>query len=156
MAKGRKATPTALKKLRGTDQPCRLNKNEVQIEQITKLPAPPKYFSDTAKSIYKSKGKELIALKLIGTLDIDLFVTYCIEFANYIETNEIISKVPNDQLLSQEANIIYERLVKKNTRAWERVKTIATQFGFSPSSRASLKMPSKEKKDDITTYLSEL
>ena len=147
--KGRKATPTALKQIRGTNQPCRVNHNEPVSERIVKLPNPPAWFNKTAKSIYRNKGKELINMDLLSKIDLDLFVSYCHEYAVYLETSEEISKVPTVAILDALSEIAIQRLFKRNTLAWERSTKIAVQFGFSPSSRASLKLQPKEPKDDF-------
>jgi len=142
-----------LKKLRGTDQPCRINHDEPEGEKITKLPHPPSWFSKLAKSIYKNKGMELINMDLLTKIDLDMFVSYCVEYATYLETSEQISKIPAMALLDAQSELLFQRLNKQKSSSWERAKAIATQFGFTPSSRASLKLAPKEKKDDLETFL---
>lgn len=136
---GRKPLPTAVKKLRGTDQPVRINKNEPQTEIISKMPPAPDWFSDIAKKIYKTKSKELIAQNVMGKLDIDMFLLYCNEYATYVETSEAIKKVDYEDSLTEASDLIFKRLLKQNQRAWERAKSIAIEFGFTPSSRARVK-----------------
>lgn len=151
--KGRKATPTALKKIRGTNQPCRINNNEPEGEKIVKLPPAPKWFTTLAKLIYKKKGKELMNMNLLTKIDLDMFVSYCIEYATYLETSEQLSQIPSMALLDAQSELLFKRLQIQKASAWERSKTIATQFGFTPSSRASLKLAPKEKKDDFESFL---
>lgn len=151
--KGRKATPTALKQMRGTAQPCRISQSEPQAEKITKLPAPPTWFSALAKKIYKSKGKELINMNLLGLIDLDMFLSYCNEYAIYIESSEELSKLTFDAVLTDENEKVYQRLIKRNSVAWDRAKTIAIQFGFTPSSRASLKITPPKQVDEFDKLL---
>lgn len=152
--KGRKTTPTALKTIRGTDQPCRINSQEPYSEKIIKLPPPPIWFGKLARKIYRSKGSELINMNLLGQIDIDMFLSYCVEYASYLETTEEINKLEYDTILTDENEKVYQRLTKRNASAWERSKTIATQFGFTPSSRASLKLQPQQKQDDFEKFLS--
>jgi len=147
--KGRKATPTALKKIRGTDQPCRINSQEPESETITMLPPAPVWFTKLAKKVYKIKGSELIKMKLLSRVDLDMFVSYCVEYAAYLETSEQLTKIPSMALLDAESELLYKRLSQRNGTAWERSKTIATQFGFTPSSRASLKIVPPKKEDEF-------
>lgn len=134
--KGRKATPTALKKMRGTDQPVRVNKNEPDIQLIDKLPAAPKWFSLLAKNIYRNKGKELIAQNVMSSVDLDMFLLYCNEYATYIETSEWMRNINLDDKLSESQTERYKRVRQQNQQAWERSKSIAIEFGFTPSARS--------------------
>ena len=134
--KGRKPTPTALKRLRSTDQPVRINENEVSGGHISKMPPAPSWFSKMAKLIYKTKGKELMAQNIVGMLDIDMFLLYCNEYAKYIETSEQLSKTSATDSLSKDDEKVYQRISRENQHAWERAKAIAIEFGFTPSARS--------------------
>lgn len=141
--KGRKPTPTALKELRGTDQPVRINKNEPKLEAISKMPPAPAWFSSTARKIYKTKSRELIAQGVMSALDIDMFLLYCNEYATYIETSEEIRNIPLRAALSEANAEVYKRIRQQNQQSWERAKSIAIEFGFTPSSRARVKTINK-------------
>jgi len=136
--KGRKPTPSALKVLRGTDQPVRMNKT-TEAATISKLPPPPKWFSTTAKKIYKAKGQELINQNIMSSLDLDMFILYCNEYSIYIETSEVIAKIPYADKLSESSAEVYRRIRQQNQQAWERCKSIAVEFGFTPSARSRVK-----------------
>ena len=151
--KGRKPTPTALKKIRGTDQPVRMNNEELKIERIEKLPPAPSWFSKLAKKIYRGKGQELINQGIMRTLDLDMFLLYCNEYATYIETSELISKIPHNKKLSEDGEKIYRRVRQQNQQAWERLKSISTEFGFTPSSRAALKVTPEKEQDPLEKFL---
>lgn len=134
--KGRKPAPSALKKARGTDQPVRMNNQAIEPGKLSKMPPAPKWFSKTAKAIYKQKSDELIAQGVMSTLDIDMFILYCHEYATYIETSEVLTKIPYTDALSEASEKVHKRLTQQNSKAWERSKSIAIEFGFTPSSRA--------------------
>ncbi len=144
--KGRKPTPTGLKKMRGTDQPIRINDHETETNVISKMPTPPKWFSKLARKIYKSKSTELINQGVMGTLDIDMFVLYCNEYATYIETSEEIAKIPYNAKLSESSVEVYRRIRQQNQQAWERAKAIAIEFGFTPSARSRVTTAGKTEK----------
>lgn len=144
--KGRKPTPTALKKMRGTDQPVRINKKEAESNVISKMPPPPKWFGKLARKIYKGKSQELINQGVMGTLDIDMFVLYCFEYATYIETSEEMAKIPYNAKLSESSVEVYRRIRQQNQQAWERAKSIAIEFGFTPSARSRVTLAGKAEK----------
>ena len=148
--KGRKPTPTALKKLRSTERPCRVNDQEAQPATIEKLPPAPRWFSKMAKKIYRTKGQELINMNIMGTLDLDMFTLYCNEFATYIETSEQIAQIPLNAALGESSTEIYKRIRQQNQQAWERCKNIAIEFGFTPSARSRVNtIQNKEELSDF-------
>lgn len=134
--KGRKAIPSAMKVLRGTDQPVRMPEQENAPARVEKLPPAPKWFSALAKKIYKTKGQELINQNVIATVDLDMFLLYCNEYAAYIESSEELRKWKMTDNLGEDAMKRYKRLVQINKQAWERSKSIAIEFGFTPSARS--------------------
>lgn len=150
---GRKPLPTAIKKMKGTLQKCRTNKSEPVSSCVTKLPPAPKYFTASAKKIYKTKGDELIAKKILDTLDFDMFISYCIEYANYIDTSIELAKIPNDAQLGPNSEAIFNRLKLKNKQSWERAKAIAVEFGFTPSSRSRVKIAEQKIEDPFGNFL---
>ena len=148
MTKGRKPIPTAIKKIRGTNQPCRTNKNEINIDPVIKLPPAPRWFGKTSKKIYKQKGQQLQLLGVLTPLDFELFISFCQEYGNYIDTSIELSKVPHNASLSDQSEMVFLRISKINKISWERSKSIAAEFGFTPSARAKMILPEKENNND--------
>ena len=141
MTKGRKPVPTAIKQLRGTVQPCRTNPDEIQLEAVSKLPRAPRWFSDTAKKIYKTKGNQLRALGVLTSLDFELFLSFCREYADYIDTAAELEKIPVKAVLDEKNEAVYKRMAKINRESWERAVKLAAEFGFTPSARAKFHRP---------------
>lgn len=142
---GRKPTPSSIKKLRSTERPCRVNENEAEVVRIEKLPPSPSWFSNLAKRIYRRKGQELINQGIMSTLDIDMFLLYCNEYATYIETSEWIREIELDAEHDKAQVIRYKRVRQQNNQAWERCKSIAIEFGFTPSARSRVSAVGKQK-----------
>jgi P27 family predicted phage terminase small subunit len=138
MTKGRKPLPTAIKEMRGTVQPCRVNKNELRPDVLAKLPPVPRWFTKTQRKIYKAKGEQLRGMGVLTTLDIELFVSFCREYGNYIDSSIELEKIPLLASLSEAQGNIVKRVSKVNKESWERAKSLASEFGFTPSSRAKL------------------
>jgi P27 family predicted phage terminase small subunit len=141
MTKGRKPLPTAIKELRGTVQPCRTNKNEVKVDALEKLPPVPRWFTKTQRKIYKTKGEQLRTMGVLSPLDFELFISFCREYGNYIDTAISLDKVPIMSNLSETNDKIFKRISKVNKESWERAKSLASEFGFSPSARAKMVVP---------------
>ena len=146
--RGRKPTPNALKQIRGTIKPSRTNKNQMQPAALLKMPQAPRWFSAIAKKIYKQKSAELIAQGVMSSLDIDMFLLYCHEYAVYIETSAELSKTVLTENLSDKQEAIYKRIQRQNRQAWERSKAIAIEFGFTPSSRSRVTRPEATETDN--------
>ncbi len=72
---GRKKAPTALKVLKGTDQPCRLSKAEPKLA-ATKL-RPPTFLLPIAKKHGRAISKKLNAAGIINGTDTPAFAVLC-------------------------------------------------------------------------------
>jgi P27 family predicted phage terminase small subunit len=171
MPKGRKPTPTALKKLRGTTQPCRENKNELVGSPLIKLPSAPRWFKKNARKIYRAKGKQLQNLSLLTILDLELFISFCREYGNYLDTSaeldnygvnntlDFLAKIDFERIPLEKKDdvmealmfgedLILKRIQKINKESWERSKILASEFGFTPSARTKIAMPAGDNDGD--------
>lgn len=148
MTKGRKPTPTAIKQLRGTVQPCRTNPKELVLDPVSKLPNAPRWFSVTAKTIYKTKGNQLKEIGVLTVLDLELFISFCREYADYLDTAAELEKIPLKAILDEKSEQVFRRMSKINRESWERAKSLAAEFGFSPSARAKFSRPNIENPEE--------
>ncbi|MBR1576848.1 MAG: hypothetical protein IJ654_10450 [Bacteroidales bacterium] len=74
MAKGRKKISDEAKRLRGTDQPCRMDGAVVPVAApATTLPKA-KGLKGTAKKVYQVVGTELASKGLLEAVNLDLLV----------------------------------------------------------------------------------
>ena len=140
MTKGRKPIPTAIKEMRGTVQPCRVNKNELRPDALAKLPPVPRWFTKTQRKIYKAKGEQLRAMGVLTPLDFEMFISFCREYGNYIDSAIELEKIPLLSNLNDAAEKAWKRMAKINKESWERSKSLASEFGFTPSSRAKFSL----------------
>jgi P27 family predicted phage terminase small subunit len=150
MTKGRKSQPNALKQLKGT-QPVRMNKDEPESEAISKLPRAPRWFTDTAKSIYYSTGKHLAGSRVLSQADLEMFISFCNEYAKYLDTEKEMQSVPLRANLSKDSERAYRRVERQNRAAWERSMKLASEFGITPAARAKAQAiaTGKEEKDPM-------
>ena len=135
--KGRKKLPDNIKALRGTDQPCRTSdKPAVQTSSVISLPKVG--LKGTAKKIFVVVATELIHNNLLDVYGVDMVVAYAREMALYhdmmteVEREGItIEVVTKNGVVTQ---INPKRKVAEGALA--SAKSLATEFGMTPSSRS--------------------
>ncbi len=155
MAKGRKKTSDASKRLRGTDQPCRMDGDLVPMAPATTLPKA-KGLKGTAKKLYQLVGTELASKGLLDVVNLDLLLAYCREMALYkdmmkeLETEGYTVKVATKNGSITQINP--KRKIAEN--ALIAAKTLAAEFGISPASRARVAamIAGIQKKDDFADF----
>ncbi len=155
MAKGRKKTSDASKRLRGTDQPCRMDGDLVPMAPATTLPKA-KGLKGTAKKLYRLVGTELASKGLLDVVNLDLLLAYCREMALYkdmmkeLETEGYTVKVATKNGSITQINP--KRKIAEN--ALIAAKTLAAEFGISPASRARVAamIAGIQKKDDFADF----
>lgn len=140
--KGRKPTPDAIKKMRGTDQPCRMNDNNIDTLQnsdlITNASQLKVLRNKRSKEIFKEKANQLMKLQMLTELDLEQLAIYannldmlfkCIKEIKKGEFREIHDE--NGYLLRYIENPylkLYKDLVVSTNK-------MAADFGFNPVSR---------------------
>lgn len=143
MSKGRKALSDEQKRLRGTDQPCRMKEGNlpavVQHPNGTLATIPKTKLKGTAKKVYTLVATELASRGALDILSTDLVVAYCREMALYHDMMSDLEKEgmtielegKNDAVITQ---INPKRKIAEG--ALSAAKTLATEFGLTPASRA--------------------
>lgn len=144
MSRGRKPLPEGLKKIRGTSQPCRqvpvvVGYSKVILQPKTKL-------QPSAKKIFKDIARELIACGVLDVVSIPLLTAYAQEIAVYYDLMTEIDGTPET---TAEGYIVKEQTkygvkIKINPKriaalqALQAAKTIASDFGFTPATKARI------------------
>lgn len=126
---GRNRLPDKIKKLRGTDQPCRMNKVDLGI--ITKLPKPKKEWSKTIRDIYKSLGTSLVASKILTATNLPMFVSYCIEIGVYLESADKYCSVESRVELSDTGRSLVSGYAYAQKMALQNARELGREFGFT-------------------------
>lgn len=158
MRTGRPKKPDAIKKLSGTLQKCRQTQPVEAVQAMAPLSAakPPAWLSPVAKKVFKEKAAQLISLRALTLLDIDMLAAYAAAYARMIdaikqlEDGSIVTENYNKGLLSYAVSP-FEKI--KND-AIKIVNQIGAQFGFTPASRASIlaSLPKNQDKDDFDEF----
>ncbi len=141
------------KKLRGTDQPCRMD-NEVQMDVINKLPKVT--LKGTAKKIFTYTATMLINQQLLEMVGLDLLVAYCREMALYHDLSAEVEKegytIEVQTKNGTTTQINPKRKIAEG--ALSNAKSLASEFGFTPISKgkiAGLAAP-QQKQDDFADF----
>ena len=145
MGRGRKRVPTKIKELRGTVQPCRSVENEMQVSVIGTLPEPPNWLSEIGKEEWTKVTSELFNKNMLHQIDLRLIEAYCNAISLHIETEIMLREKGRIQVFKNEDGTIkhaqsvpYQKIAND---ALDRALKIATQFGLTPSARATISQP---------------
>jgi P27 family predicted phage terminase small subunit len=145
MGKGRKKTPTKIKELRGTLRKDRTIDNEMTVATVSEIPSPPDWLSDIGAEEWNKVCAELHNKKMLHHIDLRLLEAYCNAISLHIETEIMLRKKGRIQVFKdEEGNVKHAQAVpyqKIANDALDRALKIATQFGFTPSSRSGISTP---------------
>jgi P27 family predicted phage terminase small subunit len=143
--KGRKPKPTALKRMSGTDQPCRVNENEMTVSVLAEIPEPPFFLNEYGTREFQIVCAELHAKKMLHLVDLSLVTAYANEMGQYFEMEDILKKAGRIDEFYNEDNQLTRRQAKPEQKiandSLSKALKIACQFGLTPSSRTRITQP---------------
>jgi P27 family predicted phage terminase small subunit len=159
---GRTKNLNEIKRLKGTDQPCRMQTNSIELplmQNVSKISDAKKLSvlkNKRAKDIFKDKANQLFAIGILSDLDFEQLAIYsnnldqiftCISelkkgmfVERFDENGNIVGFVQNPYLK------LYKELININNK-------IANDFGFTPLSRQKFTSPQTEDKPTIEDIL---
>jgi P27 family predicted phage terminase small subunit len=141
---GRPRLPTAIKKQRGTDQPCRILKDEMQPAPLVEYPLPPDWLTPDGQSEWHNVVSGLHALGMLSKLDLAMVASYCNEMALYREmelkvrgNDRAIAIKDTNGTLRKLDIVAYQKIAHL---ALDKALAIAREFGFTPAARTKISM----------------
>lgn len=145
-----RVVPDKIKEKRGTLEKSRQTENSMEgnVETIEEIPEAPKHFNKKAKQEWEKVTESLKELDILNDIDLALLQTYCF---NVGLMDKCEKKLEEQDYVVIEVNGRGKEYTTKNkwisiyNEATDRVVKIATQFGFSPTSRVKISVPSKDK-----------
>lgn len=158
---GRPRKPDAVKRVQGTLQKCRAQEPAPEVAALTPLDkvTPPAWLTPEAKNIFKVKAKQLISLRVLTAVDIDMLALYA---SSYAQAANAVSMITRDggvtRLFNDEGlpiGVIVNPYVKIYNDALKAVNQIGGQFGFTPATRKAMveAMPKEQgPKDDFDSF----
>ena len=153
--KGRKKLPDNIKALRGTDQPCRMSdKPAVQTAMVVKLPKVG--LKGTAKKIFAVVATELMHNNLLDVYGVDMVVAYAREMALYHDMMTEVEKEGVTIEVVTKNGVVTQINPKRKVAegALASAKSLATEFGMTPSSRSRVSaiLNGNEQKDEFAEF----
>ncbi len=141
MAKGRKTISDSQKRLRGTDQPCRMTDENLPAtvsNSVTLSSLPKSGLKGTAKKVYTLVATELMNRGALDVLSSDLIIAYCREMALYHDMMRDLEKEGMTITVETKHGSIKQVNPKRKVAesALSAAKSLASEFGLSPASRA--------------------
>jgi len=146
---GPKPKPTALKILEGNPGKRPLNLNEPKPLRIA--PKCPDWLLEEAKKEWKRFTPELERLGLLTRIDRVAFIGYCQNYAIYIETEKYLKE--NGRVMKTKSGAIKTRPeVYIANNALKFVRSFASEFGLTPSSRGRIYLPDLNIEDELDSF----
>ena len=155
--RGRKKTPTKLKELKGSLRKCREVSNEMQTTNVVSMPKAPSFLNQQGADEWNLVTYELANIKMLHLTDLSILAAYCNEIGIYREIAQELQGNFTEQTVDKDGRLRSSKIAPKYKvmqNALQNAIKIATQFGFTPSSRASLSMPEQdeERSDDFNFF----
>ena len=151
--RGRPPVPTVIKELRGTNRADRGVTNEAKPPIPDFLPKPPTFMkSRWAKKIWRTYGRLLLDSGLLTDLDTVAFQMFCQAYGRWVEAEVALSK-EDLVLTSHNGNNYKNPRLTVAKEAWNELKRMLPEFGFSPSERTRIAALIDEDEDDLAKLL---
>ena len=140
---GRKKTPTKLKVIKGTDQPCRMNPDEAEPDLA--IPTPPEHLSQEASVEWGRVSQELYQLGLLSRIDRAALAGYCQAYGRWVESERLLTQ-KGIMVKTTNGNVIQSPLVGIANKSLEMMHKFLIEFGMTPAARA--RVQAKKPEDD--------
>jgi P27 family predicted phage terminase small subunit len=124
---GRPKKPTAALKLAGTFRKDRRNNDEPMPDLA--IPDMPKFLKGEARREWMRITPLLAKKKCLTEWDRSMLAMYCQEWGKYVRLNKEF-----------DSDVGMINMMRESTTLLKNIKTIATEFGMTPSSRTNLSM----------------
>lgn len=130
MARPRK--PTAVKRLQGTLQPCRTNKNEPIPQTDLKTLVAPDYLCESAKEIW-TFAVDQAPEGMLSSLDLAIFTQWVVCFDSFIKLNNRLNETGVIDENGKVSDVLHH--VTKTAAILCRLEN---ELGFTPASRSKV------------------
>jgi P27 family predicted phage terminase small subunit len=148
---GRNKIPTKIKELKGTAQPCRIEKNEMQVAEVVEMPQAPSFLNDDGAKEWALVTNELANIKMLHLTDLSILSAYCNEIGTYHAIAKELGGNYTERTYDKDGKLRASKVSPKYKvmqAALQNAIKLASKFGFTPSDRASLSMPEQDKKNN--------
>lgn len=143
MTAGRRPVPNVIKMLRGTDQPCRINKKEPKPKSDNI--AMPAGMSKQAQKHWDLVSKQLKEAGILTNLDVHALEIYCESYALWKDATDKIN-THGAVVKGNNGFPVRSPYLMVAQRGFDQMRTMLTEFGMTPSSRT--RVNSTDEKSD--------
>lgn len=147
LPRGRKPLPAALRLVTAgpNDNPDRINQDEPQV--TNDIPDAPSWLNKAAQEVWKRTVAEVPA-GMLRSLDHEMLVSYCVAVAERDELIIKLNKLRSKVVITKKGNMIQHPYVGMLNRQVLIIAKLGSELGFSPTSRARLKVNGGQKKEN--------
>lgn len=141
MTAGRKATPTALKLVRGNPGKRAMNKREAKLPPSR--PAAPPFLCADGQAEWGRVLETLYAVGLVTALDAAALGAYCASYGRWAQAERALREAEDSAdggLITRTAsgNVIQNTLIGTANKAAADMVRYAVEFGMTPSARSKV------------------
>ncbi len=133
--RGPRPLPSAIKRLQGTDQPCRMNPNEPPA--LPGVPEPPTFLDDIARKEWLRITPELEVRGLIEVIDLAILTTYCTAWSQLCRAERALT-IEGAVVVDTYGRMVASPHAKLAATARSQLVQASREMGLSPSSRATV------------------
>jgi P27 family predicted phage terminase small subunit len=151
MQRGRRAKPTAVKKLEGNRGKRKLNAREPKPAAPVTL-TPPEWLGPVAIEYWHRLAPRLEKLGVLTELDVDLLALLCDAWQKKHEARETIDKCGGYHY-TESGFIVAHPAMAQEHKANELIRKLNTELGLTPSSRAGMEVKTREQSGKLSKYL---
>lgn len=149
--RGRRPKPTELKLLQGTARKDRTKENRPEPTKVDALPDPPDYLKKHGKRLWKQQLQQLIQLKMLTQVDLNVLGQYCKEWDLY---NMAIDDLDKNGFKNKYDQISASVTIKN--QAFKNMLSISDRFGFVASAREKLSVPQDKPADPLEQHMQKM
>jgi P27 family predicted phage terminase small subunit len=145
-----KRVPKKLKIIRGTQNVTKDIKNQMDMPELGQIPECPEELTKLSRgeAIWNDSTQDLFNLGMLHIADLQQLMAYCLEMCRYWDCQDKINQAGSTvyPMKDKDGNTVslaplpYITMAKKHI---DTARAIAREFGFSPSARSGIAMPTR-------------
>lgn len=148
--KGRKPTPTAIKKLNGN--PGKRKLNDAEPKPKGGKPSCPPHVQGEARKEWNRISKDLHAAGLLTKIDKAALAAYCTHWGRWVDAEEQLRK-HGPIVKSPSGYPIQNPYLAIANKAMQAMAKLLVEFGMTPSSRSRIAVDKADAADELAAFL---
>ena len=151
---GRKKTPSAMKILKGTNQPCRMNPREPK-PLVVELKCP-SYLTAQGKRTFKNLAKLLKDMKVAAASDQQALAMLSDMYSIYRQMRDTLKKNGfTYEIETQNGGTMHRARpeVAILNEAWKNTRSMMSEFGLTPSSRTKVSASGPNEENPLDKFI---